>query len=175
VRAFILLLLLLPLGCPTAEPREVQDLIEATAWTIMGPAEDPFTEHRAAAKRTCNQGGFSEDPGVLEIDTQTCPYVSASQPILADVLAGDELNLLAWHQVLASVDPNAQGHMAFLLDGEALWELVVDIPASAEVYNVFLPVERDIAAGSEVVVHVHNHGGNNWAVAHLRALPPNDE
>lgn len=172
-------LLFLTIGCPSSAGRESSsagresiNLIDAQHWSILERDDDPFPAHRADAKRLCNQGGFGEDLGVLDIDTQVCSYVSAAQKTLADALPGDQLNLLAWHQALASTDVGAQGHMALLLDGEPLWDLVVDIPASPEVYDVFFPVDEPIPAGTEVVVHVHNHGGNTWRLAHLEAVPP---
>ena len=166
-------LLCLIAGCPSQPAREPTHLVDAGSWTILERDDDPFEAHRAEAKRLCNQGGFGEDLGVLDIDTEVCGYVSAVQQTLSDALPGDQLNLLAWHQALASTDANAQGHMALLVDGEPLWDLVVDIPASAEVYDVFFPVAEPIPAGTEVIVHVHNHGGNTWRVAHLKAIPPN--
>ena len=59
-----------------------------------------------------------------------------------------------------------------MLDGEPLWDVTVPIPAAAQLYDVTVPMDRDVPAGAEVVVHVHNHGGNTWRVAHARAVPP---
>lgn len=158
-------------GCP-GEPREEADLVLATDWDILDDADDPFPEHAAQAKRRC-YSGFGEYLGLLDIDTNQCGYVSAAQPTLADVHAGDAVAVLAWHQALASTDPDAQGHMALVLDGELLWELVVDIPAAAAIHEVLVPIERDVPAGSEIVVHVHNHGGNTWRLSHVRVVPSN--
>ena len=160
-------------ACPS-EPREEADLVSATAWDILDDADDPFPTHAAEAKRRC-YSGFGEYLGLLDIDTNQCGYVSAAQPTLDDVFAGDEIEILAWHQALASTDPDAQGHMALVLDGELLWELVVDIPASAAIHEVHVPMDRDIPAGSEIVVHVHNHGGNTWRLSHVRVGPPSEE
>jgi hypothetical protein len=157
-------------GC-AVEPREVADLALASDWTILGAEEDPFPTHRAATKRLC-PSGFGEDLGVLDIDTATCSYVSAVAPTRAEVRPGDRISVLAWHQALASTDPLAEGHMAFLLDGEPLWELQVPIPAAAEVYDTSVPIDRLVPRGADLVVHVHNHGGNTWRVGHVRAIPP---
>ncbi|MCO4772915.1 MAG: hypothetical protein KDA24_22980 [Deltaproteobacteria bacterium] len=176
MRATVLSLLFVPLiGCAPPAPRETADLVDPSLFRILDADEDPFPTHRAAAKRLCTGPGFGEDLGVLDIDTNTCAYVSASQPSLADAQPGDQLHLLAWHQALASTDPDARGHMAVLLDGEVLWEIDVAIPASAEVYESFFDVPELIPEGTDVVVHVHNHGGNTWRLGHLRAVPPEDQ
>lgn len=172
-RALLAIAVLL-VGC-APEPRETVDLVDASLFRILDVEEDPFPSHRADAKRLCDLGGFGEDLGVLDIDTETCAYVSAAQPSLADVLPGDQLLLLAWHQALASTDPNAQGHMAVMVGDELLWEVLVDIPAAADVYELQLPVDEVIPAGTPVVVHVHNHGGNTWRLGYLRAVPPEEQ
>ncbi len=161
-------------GC-VPQPRETVDLVDASLFRILDADEDPFPSHRADAKRLCDAGGFGEDLGVLDIDTETCAYVSAAQPSLAEVLPGDDLLLLAWHQALASTDPNAQGHMAVMIGDTLVWEVLIDIPASADVYELELPVEEEIPAGTPVVVHVHNHGGNTWRLGSLRAIPPEEQ
>lgn len=175
-------LLLVPLfvaGCPTSsEPREVEDLVDATLWQVQAADEDPFPEHRAAADVICVQDAVRtegpEGDEVLDVDTADCPYLSAGQPSLAPILPGDRLSILAWHQALASTEPEAEGHMALIVDSVLIWEVYVPIPASADIYQPVVEMDSEVPEGAQVAVHVHNHGANTWRLGHVRVLPPGE-
>ncbi len=178
-RPFLLLAPLLLAGCPTgSEPREVEDLVDATLWEVQSAEDDPFPEHRAVADVICVQEAVrtegAEGDEVLDVDTADCPYLAASQPSLAPIQAGDRLSVLAWHQALASTEPDAAGHMALVVDGALIWEITVPIPGSADIYEPVVEMDSEVPEGAQVAVHVHNHGANTWRLGHVRVLPPGE-
>ena len=142
----------------------------AEGWTILAADADPWADHRAAEKRACPRG-FGVEDDVLEIETTDCGYVSAAQPTLVDLAAGDAIGLLTWHSALASTTPGAEAHYALTLDGATVWEITVPIPSAASVYDEQIPVERAVPAGATLVVHLHNHGANSWRLATVEAVP----
>lgn len=175
----LLLVSLLLAGCSTgSEPREVEDLVHATLWEVQSADDDPFPEHRAAADVICVQEAVRtegpEGDEVLDVDTADCPYLAASQPSLAPVFPGDRLSILAWHQALASTEPDAEGHMALVVDGALIWEIAVPIPGSADIYEPVVEMDSEVPEGAQVAVHVHNHGANTWRLGHVRVLPPGE-
>ena len=160
---------LLGIGCPT-EPAEPIDLVVPEDWEILERPDDPWVEHRDASKRACRSGFLVED-GLLEIETDDCGYVSARQPTRVDIAPGDALDLLTWHSALASTTVGSTAHYVITIGDWPLFEITPDIPASAAVYDLQLPVEEAMPAGTDVVLHLHNHGANSWRFAHLKVEP----
>lgn len=167
-RALLALGFGLLLGC-APEP-SVQPLVAVDGWTLLDHTNDVWEEHRAAHKRTC-PGGFLVEDDVLEIETDTCGYVSAVQDTRVDLHAGDAIDLLTWHSALASTTAGARAHYALSFREVPFWELDVAIPASAAVYDEQIPVTEDVPAGTPLVLHLHNHGANSWRLGHLEAVP----
>ncbi len=157
-------------GAATAETDATrQDLADPDAWVVLEAADDPFTDRPADA--ACDPSGLTVEHGLYEVQTGPCPYLSAGQPTLADVRAGDAVSVLVYHTSLTSDDP-AEAHLAVALDGALVWEETVAIPAASGVHTAQIPAAGDAPAGSVVVFHLHNHGSNAWTLGHLRVEPP---
>ena len=138
-------------------------LVSAEAWAPQDPADDPLADHRPADP-SCAPGGWLVEDDRVEVQTGICHYLSLMQPIRAPVQAGDELGVLLWHQGLDAAEP-AEAHVALLLDGVPVWETTASIPAPATLYEQWVTVDTSAPAGAPLVLHLHNHGDNTWAVA----------
>jgi len=165
------------LACSDTEPHRAEDtrggeswvpLVEASAWAVAAETSDPFPEHRPAQVECL--AGFFVEGDALEVDTGRCNFLSVSQPLRADVLAGDVLRVEAWWQTLASESP-AEAHLALAVGGHVLWEETIPIPSPADARSLEWAAEEDLLAGSEVVLHLHNHGANTWKFAEFSVLP----
>ncbi len=148
-------------------------VLTAEGWRLDLDAADPFPDHRPA-EPACPETSWGVEGEGIEVDTGACSYGQFVQPSRLDLLAGDVLRLTAWHHDLVAEEPG-QGHLALCLDGQPLWERVVDIPAAAQSYDIELTVDRDLPAGSEVLLHLHNHGANTWTFHGLQRLEPSAE
>jgi hypothetical protein len=145
-------------------------LIEFDRWTLLDPERDPSPEHRSP-ESSCDPGGAIPEEGVFEVNTNDCGYAVLGQPTMHSIAAGDSLELLMYHSALSAIDEPAEGHFSLWIGDTLFWELNVDIPAAAEIYFVPVTVDFDADEGTEVRVHLHNHGGNSWRIAHLKRLP----
>ena len=77
--------------------------------------------------------------------------------------------------------PHRLGHAGARPEGEthfnvtvvaAAFDLEIEIPKAYDIVQVSWTPPRAIPAGSPVVMHLHNHGYNNWRVVSLEAGPP---
>lgn len=138
---------------------------DAAQWSATPRAEDPLASHRPKAE-DCSALAWREELGGIEIDTGTCAYVSLTQASPIDFGTGDTLEVAAWWQNLASVEP-ATGHLAVLAGDDVLWEEHIEIPSSADVREHAFVSEWDVPAGTPITLHLHNHGANTWHFHHL--------
>ena len=145
------------------------DLVLASDWAVLESSDDPYPSH-GEPDEDCNTKGVNHEDGVVEVNTNDCSYALLGQDLRAEVLAGDWLDLMMYHSALAAVDTPAEGHFSPWVGDQQYWEANIPIPAAAEIYSVVMPVEWSALAGDPVRVHLHNHGGNSWRIAHLRRL-----
>jgi hypothetical protein len=145
----------------------VSNLVSFDAWSALGPDSDPYPSHRTAT-HNCEESGLLAEEDVLEINTNDCDYAVIGQPIWADIEAGDLVELLMYHSALSSVDEPAEAHFSFHIGDRLFWERTIDIPWASEVYLIPIEVDWSAEAGTQVRVHLHNHGGNSWRVAYLK-------
>jgi hypothetical protein len=164
-------------GCPEPDPEpepepESQQLAAADAWVrVTDPAADWFANLRPADAE-CDDSGYSYDPleRTIEIQTQVCDYLTLSQPTRVALAAGDTIHIAGFHDILISAEP-AEGYVGVALDGEIVWTLRVPIPGPPAVFEDSFTIERAIPAGTEIQVHVHNHGPNSWELGDIRMTP----
>lgn len=161
----LLLSALLGGACAPEPPAGPVDLALAEAWALVPAADDPFGPPEGVV---CSPRGVVVETGVIEIQTDLCPWATLRQPLQADAAAGDALELFAFHGPLAAPEP-AAGVMALTLGGEPIWSVEVPIPWPDGVYLETWTAEEPWAAGEELLLHVHNHGANAWRFAWLRA------
>lgn len=162
------------LGCAEERIKEPARLADVDQWMrVTDPAMDLFAAMRPA-DATCDETGLYIDPTTLgfEIDTGLCDYVTLTQPTRVELLAGDIVELIVYHDVLMAPTPDAEGYVGLAIDGEILWETTVSIPRNPDKLSPEIVLERDIPAGAEIQIHVHNHGANTWELQSLMCKPP---
>ncbi len=150
----------------SSSPAEPVALIEHAAWTTGRVEVDPQADH-APDPVECAVGTYHVDGlppfETFEVTTGDCNFLTAAQPSLAEVEAGETLHFIVWHLDLDATLPGP-AHAALSIDGEILWELDVDVPADAALYDEQVEAPRAFTRGATVVFHVHNHGTNEWNI-----------
>jgi hypothetical protein len=153
-------------GCATDPPAapKAGPLALATGWAVdPAGATDPFPAHRPALV-DCAPFGVHPEAEALEVETQYCNYFVATQALMADVDAGDDLALSLWHLQLTAPEV-AVGHVALAIGPDVVWETEVAIPNSPKIHNERIALPAGAAAGTPVTLHLHNHGFNAWYFA----------
>ena len=150
------------------EPRGPADLVDPFAW-VLDDAADPMPAHRPE-EVVCTIG-FGEEFGVFEIDTEACNYGVFSQPILAEVRAGDTVELTVTHDDLVAEEP-AIGHVLVTLGDAHTFDEEVQIPHAYGLVTAKWVADVDVPAGTPAVLHLHNHGFNQWRLVAIVTRPP---
>jgi ABC-type glycerol-3-phosphate transport system substrate-binding protein len=150
------------------EPRSPADLVEPTLW-VHDDAADPMPAHRPGEVE-CTIG-FGEEFGVFEIDTESCNYGVFSQPMLAEVRAGDTVELTVTHDDLVADGP-AIGHVLVSLGDAHSFDEEVEIPHAYGLVTAQWVADVDVPAGTPAVLHLHNHGFNQWRLVAIVTRPP---
>jgi len=156
-------------GQDTATAPGTNDLVHLDAWEPLAASEDPYPGHQPELV-DCAEDAWHEEDGLLEIETGQCSYLNLTQPSRIGVAAGDSIELLVYHSALSSTDEPAQAHLAVLLDGRPILDQTIPIPSSSQIYDRTVLQDAATPAGAQVVIHLHNHGGNSWKLGHLRAV-----
>jgi len=149
-------------------PRGPSDLVEPTLW-VPDEAADPMPAHRPA-DAACTIG-FGEESGVFEIDTEVCSYGVFSQPLLAEVRVGDTVELTVTHDDLVAEEP-AIGHVLVTLGDAHTFDAEVEIPHAYGLVTAQWIADVDVPAGAPAVLHLHNHGFNQWRLVAIVTRPP---
>ena len=147
------------------EAENSAELVDANLWQMQDGESDQWPGFRPE-EVVCPDNAWYEEDGALEVQTGFCNYLSVAQPSLADVRAGDTIELTLWHGPLRFDEP-AEAHVALSLRGKILWEQFVEIPHPGGIYTVSVPAAVDAPAGSSVLFHLTNHGFNSWTLLSL--------
>ena len=114
----------------------------------------------------CSITAATVESGVLELDTNACSPVRASQVLTVPIEAGAVLEVVWWHDFLFAEEP-AVGHLRLLLDDVVVYDVQRAIPgppqATTEVFEA-------TSAGAWLTVEVDNHGANTWNLLRLTRL-----
>jgi hypothetical protein len=165
-RGVVFVLVLVLGGCPEPEPEPTpMPLVLGEEWArVVDPSVDVFADQRPS-DAVCDDFGWGVDPfyQALEVQTDMCDYVTLNQPSLEPVEPGDVVNISGFHNTLTAETPS-EGYMAISIDGEIVWEFTAAIPGDAAPIEESFTAERSFALGSDVQLHVHNHGPNTCAL-----------
>lgn len=148
-------------------PSEPIPLVEGTSWTAAPAGSDPVPAHDEGA--SCGAGGFGDELGGLEVDTEICPYAVLQHELIDGFSARDTLKINWWHSDLVWAE-EASGHFMLTLRGEVLYERTVTIPADASATLEEFQPGLDAEPGEPLVLHLHNHGYNTWNLFELSKL-----
>ncbi len=118
----------------------------------------------------CGPGGLVPEGDALEIRTAWCDPADVTAPLPVDVPAGTLVDLTLVHSAL--VADGGHAHFALFVGDETLWTHEIPIPAPATFLSPRVVVQQAHAAGTPVVLHVHNHGSNTYKLVGLRLSSP---
>lgn len=146
-------------------------ILDPAAWTETSATEDPFTDRYADPN--CAAGGYGVEGTIFEVETELCAYITATQPLPVDLPAGVQVETLVWHLALFATEP-AEGHVALRIGEHTVFDQHMAIPGPEQVYPIAWTVPEDIPMGTQVYLHIHNHGYNSWRLGptEVRALAP---
>lgn len=155
----------------TAGPTPVP-LVDPRQWAMADEAEDVFADLRPESiECDPDRGVYVEElpwQTRFEINTAWCNYATVQQPLAHPLVAGDAVEVRVWHFELTGGP--AQAYLAVALDGEVMWEADVPIPSESELVSGTFEVARDLAAGTPLQFHLHNHGTNTWELVSIDRL-----
>lgn len=114
----------------------------------------------------CAVQAIAVEDGTLELDTNGCSPVRTSQVLTVPVEAGDELEVVWWHDFLFAEEP-AVGHFRLLLDGVPVYDAERPIPGPPQATTTTFVAE---SGGAWLTVEVENHGANSWDLLRLTRL-----
>lgn len=173
-----LVLLVVLGGChdePAPEEPVPVRLAAAEGWVrVTEPAMDVFAGERPP-DATCEDAGYHVEPLTqsFEVQTDLCDYLTVRQATLEPLAPGDVVSIAAFHYELQAPSPS-EGYLGFALDGSVVWEVRVPIPGEAGALNGEVVIDRALPAGSEMQVHIHNHGANAWELRSVMVTPAAD-
>jgi hypothetical protein len=154
-------------GAPGAT-RARSALLWPERWVRIAPAEDPFDDRPpvVSCSATAVMAETLAEENVYSVDTGACNYLTAMQPTVRAIAAGELLKVRLWHFELTADEP-AEAHAALVIDGITLLDERVPIPSAGGLIVRELRAERDVAAGARAYFHLHNHGENSWSLVEV--------
>jgi hypothetical protein len=159
------------LGCSdpaaTLEPA-AEHLVDHSAWALVAtPEADPFADGRGRPTvHACQDAAYFEPtPGTLEVELAYCRqrYVSLHQSTLVELRAGDALSFTLSHLLLRPLTEDVtEAYVALAINGGVVWDYTIQILAIANSYPIDAPIYGEFPLGSDVVLHLDNHGENSY-------------
>lgn len=143
----------------------VLDLVAVTEFEPDRSGSDPFGPVPFDA--SCVEG-FGTSRGMFDVQTDLCSWGTFVQPSRIDMLEGDTLQLLMYHDPLVSEEPGAAASLGLALGQDIVWQTEISIPAPQRVLQPEIDIDEELRAGTVVRIHVHNHGANAYHFAALR-------
>lgn len=160
-------------GCGNGESSEAKApevVAMAADFVSLDEQEDPLAGHRPEEVTCSGLTGWGVEDDVLEVDTGRCNYLAVGAPARIGVAAGRTLTTEVAYFELTATEPTV-AHLALLVGESTLWEQEIAVPGPADVIPVAVELSEDVAAGTLVIWHLHNHGRNNWQLADVVLEP----
>ncbi len=140
-------------------------LVVYDKWKVVARADDPWAAG-LTADVTCTAAAIDTSRQALEIDTDYCPWVTVRQPLQTEIRLGETVRFIFLHSYLFS-DPPARAVAELRIGGERYWHMDVAMPRHEAVHKPTWKAAREVAAGTPVEFHVHNHGDNSYGFIDL--------
>ncbi len=151
------------------EPAKSEHLVDHGLWSlVVTPEADPFAATRGRpVVHACEPGAyFMPTAHVFEVELARCRerYVSLHQVSLAAIQPGDSLQFELSHLLLRPLTESVtEAYLALSVDGQVIWEVSIQILAPSSNYMFSAPVSTEAQVGSDVVLHLDNHGENSYS------------
>lgn len=143
-------------------------LVDHTKWVLVPTVEqDPFAETRGRPTVHACQDGAHIDltQGTVEIELSECRerYASFHQPSLVALQPGDHLQFRMSHLTLRPLTESVtEAYAAIAISGNIVWDKTIQILTVANTYELDVPIGASFPMGSDVVLHIDNHGENSY-------------
>jgi hypothetical protein len=101
----------------------------------------------------------------FEVELARCRerYVSLRQPSVRELHAGDSLQFTLSHLLLRPLTESVtEAYLGLTVNARLVWELRLQIAAPSNDYVVSVPITAEFPMGSDVVLHLNNHGENSY-------------
>lgn len=161
---------------PAARAAGEYALIDHSAWRVVPWSDDPFADE-ASAPEACGETTFGVEPfgseTVFSVDGLDCAWMTVQQPLLHGLRAGDLVRVRVWNFELTGRRGNT-ATLAMWVDNAPFWSKELPIPGPSALTIEFVEVTSDIAAGSPLTWHVHNHGSNSYSLFEVTLIVPVD-
>jgi len=152
--------------CGPSDDGAAADLIDFSGWEVLPADRDPWANVRDASA-PCIDPFPREEEGTLEFDTKRCTSFAVSSTLLAGLRPGDEVSLVGSHSTLVADEP-ATGHLEVMIGDQMLFAYETPVPDRAKVVAMLAVMPVCAPAGTEVRIHVRNHGANSWRINRIR-------
>jgi len=150
-------------------------LVDHYQWRALEKSWDPFEDRPVDVR--CDPAGLGfgveelSDELAFHVRTRLCAYITAEQPSLHEVRAGDLVKVRLWYFQLTSPQPT-EAHVAVQLGDELLIDERIPIPTdSGGLLTARWTASETLPAGMPVRVHVHNHGANEYGLIEVSTGP----
>jgi hypothetical protein len=147
-------------------------LVIPERWLLVNAAADPYDDRPPAVDCPSAAVGAEtlSDERVFGVETGWCSYLTATQPTLRAVAAGETIKVRLWHFELSAPEPS-EAHASVLIDGLRVLDLRLPIPQAGGLIVQKTVAERAVPAGAPIYFHLHNHGQNSWALVEVSVGP----
>lgn len=160
-------LLGLLVACSSSGGTEDLLLTSSDDWAGIPEGSDPFwADDSGQSTVVCGEQDWHAEDETVEINTTECNYVTLSQPLPVSIKKGDIISFSAWWQTLAS-EETALAHIEVRIGTWSLLNEQIAIPADADARDLEVAAPKDLASGTPIYFHVHNHGFNSWTLGAL--------
>lgn len=169
------LALVMTCGCsgPADSNTSGDHWVDHAAWSLVAaPEADPFaTAYARPNVHACESGAyFQPTTDTFEVELARCRerYISLHQPAVRDLHAGDSLQFTLSHLLLRPLTESVtEAYVALSVGSRLVWELRLQIAAPSNSYAVSIPITSEFPVGSDVVLHLHNHGENSYTFSQM--------
>lgn len=153
-------------------PRERTALVDHMRWSALAANDDPFGDRPSAVTCDARGHGYERFSGedAFSVDTSQCDYLVAHQPSSTEVRAGELVKVRLWHFML-DAPTNAEAHIVLRLGATTLLDERVPIPSPGGLLTARWTAPTEVAVGEPVLLHVHNHGANPYALIEVSTGP----
>jgi hypothetical protein len=154
-------------------PRVRASLVDPALWMPISASDDPFDD--APPDVSCDPAAYGSEFFSTElaffVKTRNCPYLVARQPSLVAIEPGDRIDVRVWFFPLTG-PAGSESHIAMMVGDQTVFDERIPNPADVGgLLRTHFVADAAIAAGTDVFLHIHNHGANSYDLLELSTGP----
>ncbi len=145
-----------------------ESLVDHDKWLALDLSQDPAGDFD---QPDCNHAVWQRWVDFVDIDTSgECGWALLEQPLPGTLAEGDVVDWMGWHSPLRA-GAESEAHFAVYIEQHLVFEQWAPIPSGDTTFRGQWTVPERLPAGTPVVLHLHNHGDNSWALRTLALAP----